>query len=235
MIKASQIQKAKLQILNRELSHVYHEICNPLTMIYNRANVAVEKIRCQRMSLSEAAIEFEKIEKYVERIQHFLSEHRSLIQIPDLESVKFETFFLRDEFKRFLEITKTRIEKKGVSLVIDGLHFELPALKGSGQCLILATLGLIENAFEQTFSLEKPQIQILIEDPHTGIIKIFIKDNGHGFSEESEKNFLKPFYSTKSQGLGAGLSWTHELLTAMDAELAIENHFPVIKLKIAKP
>ena len=69
----------------------------------------------------------------------------------------------------------------------------------------LVILNLLKNASEATKGMPTPQIGIRItEDEHHAVLRI--SDNGRGADEETLKNIFHPLFTTKTAGMGLGLS-----------------------------
>ncbi len=64
--------------------------------------------------------------------------------------------------------------------------------------------NLIKNAIQAMPENEIGEIQIDVID-HNENIKIFVKDNASGMTDEQAKNVFTPYYSTKITGMGLGL------------------------------
>jgi nitrogen fixation/metabolism regulation signal transduction histidine kinase len=64
--------------------------------------------------------------------------------------------------------------------------------------------NLIKNAIQSMPEDEIGEIQIDVID-HNENIKIFVKDNASGMTEEQAKNVFTPYFSTKITGMGLGL------------------------------
>jgi signal transduction histidine kinase len=64
--------------------------------------------------------------------------------------------------------------------------------------------NLLKNAIQAMPEYQIGEIQIDVID-HNENIKIFVKDNASGMTEEQTKNVFTPYYSTKISGMGLGL------------------------------
>ena len=69
----------------------------------------------------------------------------------------------------------------------------------------LVILNLIKNAAEATHEVKKPKIEIVLtEDEHHAIMRI--TDNGKGSQDVPIDEMFRPLFSTKTGGMGLGLS-----------------------------
>jgi signal transduction histidine kinase len=67
------------------------------------------------------------------------------------------------------------------------------------------------NAREGAPSLFVPILHIALSATEK-VWRLTIKDNGMGIDEETQKNLLTPFYSTKQGGTGLGLFLTKKMI-----------------------
>ncbi|MFD2450875.1 ATP-binding protein [Ideonella paludis] len=51
-------------------------------------------------------------------------------------------------------------------------------------------------------------------------------DSGPGFSEDTRRRLFEPFFSTKPEGMGLGLSLCETLLTRLDGRIEASHHAP---------
>lgn len=90
--------------------------------------------------------------------------------------------------------------------------------KISHQVLMRIFSNLINNAID---AIEvNPQIEIFVKEDHD-FIKIQIKDNGSGISEQKRKYIFQKGYSTKQTGLGEGLSSARDFLNSFGGKITL--------------
>jgi two-component system sensor kinase FixL len=83
----------------------------------------------------------------------------------------------------------------------------LPLVRGDRIQLQQVALNLVLNAFESMDEqpLRKPCVQIRTGLRNSQVLAA-VRDNGIGLSEEDAEKIFQPFYTTKTEGLGLGLS-----------------------------
>ena len=77
---------------------------------------------------------------------------------------------------------------------------------------------MIKNAIEALSSTKNPYISIDYEID-SNIFKIIIEDNGPGIAEEEMEKIKEPFYTTKKDGTGLGVSLSCEIIEAHEGTL----------------
>ncbi len=83
-------------------------------------------------------------------------------------------------------------------------------------------INLIRNSVDALQNLPaKQQRQLTIHSQLTANndIQVRVKDNGPGLDEEQQQKILTPFYTTKADGMGMGLSISRSLIEAHEGTL----------------
>ena len=101
----------------------------------------------------------------------------------------------------------------------------LPLVRGDRIQLQQVALNLILNAFEAINGQPNGDRQVLIR---TGLkdsrVLATVTDNGNGIPVGDVENIFKPFYTTKPQGLGMGLSICRSIINSHHGRLWAENN-----------
>jgi two-component system sensor histidine kinase DctS len=89
-------------------------------------------------------------------------------------------------------------------------------------------LNLSRNAFQAMIKTPPSQrsLQVSVGISKNNFCKISFIDNGEGLSEEAAKNIFKPFFSSKADGMGLGLSLSRTLVERFGGELRWKNTSP---------
>ena len=92
--------------------------------------------------------------------------------------------------------------------------------------VILTLVNLVNNALDAMRGQSQPQprlrIEAVVQDDGRQV-RLGVIDNGPGLSEPAQVQVLQPFFTTKSTGLGLGLTITREALAGMGARLEVGN------------
>jgi C4-dicarboxylate-specific signal transduction histidine kinase len=67
------------------------------------------------------------------------------------------------------------------------------------------------------------RIQICSRATEAGTIEIYLKDNGPGIAATDRKRVFVPFYTTKDQGLGLGLSICSTIIEKHGGSIDLRN------------
>lgn len=198
--------EAKLQRLYHhatmasQASALVHELRNPLASI--RANI------------KSLLIVPEKIEQIVDEIDHDLLRlnHKleAFLGLTRMRNDEFQNVDIAALLTEVARIAKPVIKNHGLQLVLE-IAEGLPVIPVIPQILQDAVLNLLLNAAESgqqqgniclSASLENKQLQIIIAD------------RGEGIPDKHKPHIFKPFYTSKSNGHGIGLSITKRIVKA---------------------
>jgi len=106
------------------------------------------------------------------------------------------------------------------------LEPDLPGIKGDRVQLQQVILNLVVNGLEAMSDMPAPRRHLTIEtDLHEdGLVTFTVRDHGPGIAPELLAKIYEPFFSTKSDGLGMGLSICRSIAEAHGGRLRAANH-----------
>lgn len=202
----------------REMAkQVAHEIKNPLTPM---------KLNIQYLQRAKE----EKIEHYddfFDRVTKNLIE-----QIDTLSGIA-------TEFSNFAQIPKTKNEVFNLIEVLknvcslfepnQNLHFVMEMNRLSEimifadkEQLSRAFLNLIKNGIQAIPAEQKGEITIRVEKKEQFSL-VAINDNGTGISQEAQERLFEPNFTTKTSGMGLGLSIVRNIITTCNGKIRYET------------
>jgi C4-dicarboxylate-specific signal transduction histidine kinase len=125
-----------------------------------------------------------------------------------------------------VELTLSQANKNGTSMQVR-LADDLPFIQGDRIELQQVLLNLIINALEAMNLVGEGERQLRVgsgwED--SGHVVVSVTDSGPGFGASSIEQIFTPFYTTKSTGLGMGLSICRSIIEEHGGQLwASANH-----------
>ena len=211
---AIKLAKSERETAWREMAkQVAHEIKNPLTPM--------------RLSIQTFERGFSKGEEFSkQRIKEFSD---SLIQQIDTMSSIATAF---SDFAEMPEPSKEELNVvEVVELAIDIFNRDQIIFKSSAKNihanfdrtqLIRVITNLLKNAFQAIPDDRTPEISVNISEGKR-FVKISISDNGYGISKTDMKKIFEPSFTTKSSGMGLGLSMIKSIITAFNGEITFTS------------
>src|SRR5262249_44786490 len=102
----------------------------------------------------------------------------------------------------------------------------LPPVRGDKVELQQVVLNLLLNAFEAMKDCPADQREISVRAALDGanLLRVVVRDRGTGMSSENLDKIFQPFYTTKRDGLGMGLSISRSIIEAHGGRLLAENN-----------
>jgi signal transduction histidine kinase len=178
-----------------------HEIRNPITNI----NLSVEMLRAA-LPDDASKIYLDIIARGAKRINDVVTK---LLHEKQESQVREEGFLMHKLLDEALHITEDRIKLKQVTVLKNYTQENCRLVLHRAQIKISLT-NIILNAID---AMEKGKGQLKLSTRSIpGKYIIEIQDNGCGINKENLKHIFKPFFSSKPNGLGIGLSATYALL-----------------------
>ena len=98
-------------------------------------------------------------------------------------------------------------------------------MRGDKVQLQQVMLNLLLNAFDAMKDCPPGERQVLIKTGQTAPkVKVSVGDRGIGLARDNIDKIFQPFYTTKREGLGMGLSISRSIIEAHGGRLWAENN-----------
>ena len=206
------LQIEKMNAAQRFIRTLAHEVRNPLTNI----NLAITEMQEQGLD-TDLKYFLEIVVRNSGRINSLITE--LLYSMRSSEFIK-EQCSLQTILDAALVSTKDQIQMKNIKV-----ELQTPAepilVNGDSGRLISAFLNLIQNAIEAVDN-NKGSIQISCEK-NNKLVRVMIKDNGCGISEENLNRLFEPYFTTKQNGMGLGMATTLNIFQAHQASIEVNS------------
>ncbi|MDD2714891.1 MAG: histidine kinase dimerization/phospho-acceptor domain-containing protein [Candidatus Wallbacteria bacterium] len=190
---------------------VAHEIKNPLSSISMFAELLSRKVENREPEAEYLGYIFKEVKRLNAIVSNFLSFSRPPQLTPEKQDLNR---LLREAVAEFGK-SYEKIEFNFQASAIDEFYFDPAKIKQ-------VILNVIKNSVEAI--MEKSiDGKILIRTEVAGKqVKVVFEDSGPGI-RESQDRVLQPFFTTKSQGSGLGLSISYQIMKSHLGDLAISN------------
>jgi signal transduction histidine kinase len=196
---------------------VAHEIKNPI----NTVGLIVDHLQ-RNLSPDdpEKRYEFykltENLQKELKRVNRIVEGFLRLTK-PHVYSFHDENVndILRDVVINF----ETELARQGVRTVFN-LADDLGAVQADRDKLSQVFTNLIINAME---AMPRGGTLTLTTEPGTEHVRVLVEDSGVGIPEESLKKVYSPYYTTKKQGFGLGLSLIQDIVDRHRGKITLNS------------
>ena len=188
-----------------------HEINQPLTAIMANARAAGHMLTAEQPDLREVRAALDDILSDNRRIGEVLRRLRRLLKKDRGEYVPVDVNAIVNEV---VELVHSDLVGRQVALDVS-LAPDLPSVLGDRIQLQQVMLNLLLNAGEavrgSAVDARRVRLTTAVE---SGRVVLSVSDRGVGVSNEQLARMFEPFYTTKSDGMGLGLSICRTIIDA---------------------
>ena len=220
-----EVQRAELAHLSRisalgSLSgSIAHELNQPLTAILANAQAALAILGRKGKNLDVIDETLRDIVEDTKRAGQVISNIRSLVKRDDAKNIDVD---INNVVTDTLKLAHSAIIQEKVQVKAD-LASHLPKVVGDPTQFQQVILNLVLNACEAMEQVpeeaRKINIATVVAD---GQIRLVLADSGPGFPSEGNGIF-EPFYTTKTDGLGLGLSICRDIINGCGGTIGACN------------
>ena len=213
-------QRVQLTHLSRvamlgELSGgIAHELNQPLTAILSNAQAAQHLLAKQNGTPEMLAEILQDIVAADQRAGEVIQRLRALFRRGETQFGEVEINTLVGEV---LDIMRSDFITRGITAERQ-LEPGLPPVNGDRIELQQVLLNLVVNACEAMSAADTRRLLVRTRRTNGGV-ESSVSDSGPGLTAEQHERMFEPFYTTKPQGLGLGLSISRAIVRAHDGQL----------------
>lgn len=198
-----------------------HEINQPLSAIMSNAQAAKRYLDAPAPDIEEVKEILHDIVQEDARAGEVIHRLRALLRKAKME---FEPIDLNSIFHEVIGLLRSEVVIRDVKLVTE-LNAQLPLIRGDRIQLQQVALNLILNAFESMAEQLRGERRVLIRtSQQDGEVLASVTDSGKGLPAGETEIVFKPFFTTKPQGLGMGLSISRTIINHHHGRIWVENN-----------
>jgi two-component system, NtrC family, nitrogen regulation sensor histidine kinase NtrY len=217
----AEIQAAEAAALKELLQVLSHEIMNSLTPLASLAQSAGELLAeggAENMRLAQGSLGV--IARRTEGLQRFVAAYRKLARLPDPAP---RVVSLTTVLEEAAGLMRTRFSEVALDLaapkpdVMVRLDPDLTAQ---------ALINLLTNAAEAALSgARPPQVRLSGAAAGEGVV-VVVEDSGLGVPAAREADVFRPFFTSKPEGSGMGLSLARQAIVSQGGQLVLAPAAP---------
>jgi PAS domain S-box-containing protein len=189
---------------------IAHEVNQPLSGVMTNANTCLHMLAVSPPNIADARETARRPIRDGNSASEVVKRFRALFSN---KNAALEPVDLNEATREVLAVSWSRLQEAHAVLRTE-LAEELPLINGDRVQLQQVILNLIENALDAMISaLDRPrQMVITTERDEDGCVRLTVLDAGMGFERDSLQRLFDAFYTTKSEGMGIGLSISRSIV-----------------------
>ncbi len=195
-----------------------HELRNPLSTMMVNLKLLAEDLQDSDIDSDDmrrrSLIKVETLRREADRLQSLFDDFLRLVGPCDVAPRDTD---LSQVVRRLLEFFEPLALNLGITVSVTGADHPNVALADE-KLLSQALFNIVINA--QQALPHGGTIEIVLSQTEQASI-ISVRDNGVGMSKEDQERIFKPFFSTKKNGTGLGLSMTQRIVRDHDGSLEV--------------
>jgi C4-dicarboxylate-specific signal transduction histidine kinase len=214
----------RLATMGQLTASIAHEVKQPIGATVTNAQAALRFLDSQPVDLVEIREIFNDIVKDGNRASEVFERIRDLTK---KTSPRRDRFDINSAIREVIELVRGEVVKNCVEVEIQLLD-SLPMIEGDRVQLQQVILNLIINAIQavSTLTEDRRRLHISTENAAPKGLRVAVRDSGPGLVPDNIERLFEPFYTTKPDGMGMGLSICRSIIEAHGGQLSAAMNVP---------
>ena len=226
----SELEEREMEAWQNLIRVLTHEIMNSVTPVISLSSTAsslLEEVdnkiknnnELKKDELEDVKGALNTITKRSRGLLHFVDDYRNLTRIP---APNFQNVKICELFERIKKLFIDQFEEKKInfSFSVEPENLEVTA---DSDLIEQVIINLIVNSVHAVSKIESPEIKITSRIDSGGSILIQTIDNGSGIPEELYDKIFIPFFTTRKEGSGIGLSLSRQIMRAHKGSINVRS------------
>ncbi|PLX83464.1 MAG: histidine kinase [Desulfuromonas sp.] len=206
------LRSEKLAAIGSLAAGVAHEINNPAAII--RGNVEI-----LQMELPPGASGREEADEILKQTERISLITQNMLTFAREQSFRFDTVELNGLLAEILSQVSHQVELGRVE-VIEELDLELPPISSDGPRLRQVLTNIVVNGLQAMDGEGRLTVRSRFDERE---VVLAVADTGPGMDAATREKIFNPFFTTKDEGTGLGLSVSYGIVQALGGRIAVES------------
>lgn len=234
----NEIQQEEIEIWQKLIRVLTHEIMNsagPITSLSaTLTDTFREDIKPHKIGEKlhdKVLIGLQAIQKRSRGLANFVQTYRSLTKLPQ---PVFTTISANDLFNQIHLLMQEELANADIELYLETSPQNLQ-LTIDEKLFSQVVINVLKNAISALAGRPNKSIRIMARGALPDSVNIIIEDNGTGISEDLMERIFVPFFTTREDGSGIGLSLSRQIMNLHHGSINIrsrEGEGTVVKLTL---
>ena len=202
---------SRITLLGEMASAMAHELNQPLAAVVNYTQGCVRRLRAGRATddeallkaMEQATLQAQRAAEIIRRIRDFMRKEDGQRELVNLNQL----------VRHVVDMVQHDLRRHGIQVSLD-LSEPLAPVRATAIQIEQVLLHLLRNAIEamERTPVEQRSLRIRTEQRSDGTVEASLQDAGSGLSAEALEQLFAPFYTTKPEGMGLGLSISQSIV-----------------------
>ncbi|MCG8411463.1 MAG: HAMP domain-containing histidine kinase [Bacteroidales bacterium] len=223
----SELEQKEFESWHKLIRVLTHEINNSISPIISLADSTQKLLSDNNKTISTKEINNDTLEKTHEGLHIISQRGKGLINfinnyknIASQKKIYPEYFKVAELFYNLELLLSNKLSAKNIKLSIDIKPFDL-SLYADKKYMEQIFINLIQNAID-AIEHNNGLIELNATTNNTSTI-LTISDNGKGINKKINEQIFVPFFTTKQQGSGIGLSLTQQIISLHNGTIQLDT------------
>lgn len=211
---------ARVMSLGTLTASIAHEVNQPLSGIITNASTCLRMLNADPPNIDGARETARRTIRDGNRASDVITRLRSLF---GKKNAPMEAVDLNEAAREVIALSSGELQRSRV-LLRSELDSEISFVTGDRVQLQQVILNLLRNASEAMSTIDDRPRELLIktERDEGDVVRLSVRDTGVGFDPKARDRLFEAFYTTKSDGMGMGLSVSRSIIESHSGRLWAE-------------
>jgi signal transduction histidine kinase len=210
-------RNARLMTWDAVSASIVHEIKQPIAAVITNAESGLRWLRRPQPDIGEAEDALTRVARDGRRTEEIIGKIRAIYRKDAGERIELD---INELVRASLALMRAELETHRVSLQMD-LSERLPLVKGDQVQLQQLLVNLTTNAIDSIAATEGGErvLRVRSDCDTANNVTIAVEDSGRGVESTDMDDIFNPLFTTKSKGMGMGLTICRSIVEAHDGRL----------------
>jgi len=213
---------ARVTTLSTLTASIAHEVNQPLSGIITNASTCLRMLDADPPNVAGARETAQRTIRDGNRASDVIARVRALVTKKEWTT---ESVDLNEATREVIALSLSELQRNQVMLRAE-LVSDLPHVTGDRVQLQQVILNLLRNASDAMSGVDDRPRQLLIRTERDGgdRVRVTVRDTGVGIEPQAMDKLFDAFYTTKSGGMGIGLSVSRSIIERHHGRLWVEQN-----------
>lgn len=227
---SAELEEKEIESWQKLIRVLTHEIMNSITPISSLASTVREMLLTENEDdvllrdlddddIGNIQQALATIQGRSQGLLNFVETYRNLTRIP---RPNFRYFAVKELFERTHLLLRPKMEKYGIECIPRVFPDEL-MITADPDLIEQVFINMLLNAIDAVKEKPQPQIRVTASPNNNGRVSIEFSDNGYGIKPDILDKIFMPFFTSKKDGSGIGLSLSRQIMHLHKGSVTVKS------------